>query len=56
MNMGDIRNEEIQVPKEFSDINEALAFRENCGDVYFKAPWSSSGRGLLYTKDLEKGT
>lgn len=54
MNMGDIRNEEIQVPKEFSDINEALAFRENCGDVYFKAPWSSSGRGLLYTKDLEK--
>ena len=49
-----IRNEEIQVPKEFSDINEALAFRENCGDVYFKAPWSSSGRGLLYTKDLEK--
>lgn len=54
LNMKDVSNEQIQIPKEFTDIESALNFWQQHTNVYFKAPWSSSGRGLLYTKDLEK--
>lgn len=52
-NMRDIRSDEILVPREFTDVESALDFWRANDTVFFKAPWSSSGRGLLYTKDLE---
>lgn len=58
LNMKDVINDEIQIPKEFTDVEAALEFwsanRLENREVYFKAPWSSSGRGLQFTKDLEK--
>lgn len=54
LNMGDMRNEEISIPKEFTSLEEAMEYWMEHADVYFKAPWSSSGRGILFTKDLEK--
>lgn len=54
LNMKDICNEEIEIPREFTSVDDALKFWEDKRDVYFKAPWSSSGRGLLYTKELER--
>lgn len=58
LNMKDVINDEIQIPKEFTDVEDALEFwsanRLENREVYFKAPWSSSGRGLQFTKDLEK--
>lgn len=53
LNMEGVRHPEISIPNEFSDVEKALDFWKENGLVYFKAPWSSSGRGLLYTKDLE---
>lgn len=52
-NMKDIRNEEIETPREFTDVETALDFWRANDPVFFKAPWSSSGRGLLYSLDLE---
>ncbi|MDE6340197.1 MAG: hypothetical protein K2K97_10500 [Muribaculaceae bacterium] len=52
-NMKDIMNSEIRTPLEFTDSKSAIRFWQTEGDVFFKAPWSSSGRGLLFTKDLE---
>lgn len=54
MNMEGVKTDEIAIPVEFSDIEDALRFSQNDRPVYFKAPWSSSGRGLLFTKDLER--
>lgn len=58
LNMKDVINDETQIPKEFTDVEDALEFwsanRLENREVYFKAPWSSSGRGLQFTKDLEK--
>lgn len=53
LNMRDVMNPEIRVPMEFTDTESALKFWKEEEDVFFKAPWSSSGRGLLYTKDLQ---
>lgn len=53
LNMEGVRHPEIAIPNEFSDIDNAIDFWNKNNEVYFKAPWSSSGRGLLYTKDLE---
>lgn len=53
LNMKDIISPEIRVPRLFTDTKSALDFWKSEGDVFFKAPWSSSGRGLLYSKDLE---
>lgn len=52
-NMRDIINSEISTPLEFTDTQSSLRFWRSYGNVFFKAPWSSSGRGLLFTKDLE---
>lgn len=54
MNMAEIRNPEIEIPHEFSDPEEALDFWKQQQTVYFKAPWSSSGRGLMFTKGMER--
>ena len=52
-NMKDISNDEIEIPHEFTDVETALDFWRANDPVFFKAPWSSSGRGLLYSQDLE---
>lgn len=42
----------IGEPREFLDTEEAMAaFREE-RDMFFKMPWSSSGRGIIRTDDL----
>lgn len=53
-NMEDVRSPQIDIPREFTTVEEALAFHDSIGDVYYKTPWSSSGRGLLFTKGLER--
>lgn len=40
---------EIPEPVEFSEIGEVMKFRSSRGELYLKDPWSSSGRGVLYT-------
>lgn len=45
---------EIEMPKEFSSVEEAMCEYEMQDALYFKAPWSSSGRGIMLTDDLEK--
>lgn len=50
----DILDEEIEIPVEVFDTETAMAlFRKNRA-MYFKAPWSSSGRGVMLTDDLEE--
>lgn len=44
---------EITLPKEIFSVEEALENYSNLRNLYFKAPWSSSGRGILRTSDLE---
>lgn len=52
--MIDILDQEISLPEEIGDVEEAVdAFIKN-RERYFKAPWSSSGRGILLTDDLEE--
>lgn len=53
-NMEDILNPNIDIPYEFTNVDEALSFYDTHRNVYYKAPWSSSGRGLLYTEGLER--
>lgn len=44
---------EIELPVEITDVETAMkAYTEN-PHRFFKAPWSSSGRGILLTDDLE---
>lgn len=45
------------VPQEFFDVESAWNYylrnkSDGDGEIFFKAPWSSSGRGILFTKDL----
>lgn len=53
-NMSDILNPEIQIPRQLTSVSDALDMWESLGDVYFKAPWSSSGRGIMFTRNLER--
>lgn len=39
--------------EEFFDINSAMYFYGKHPNCYFKAPWSSSGRGIIHCTDLE---
>lgn len=48
-----IRGESIQTPEEILDTESAMQRWSVVGDVYFKAPWSSSGRGVLFTGNVE---
>lgn len=45
---------EIEIPQECRDVEQAMSVFERRGDVYFKAPWSSSGRGIIRTSDLDR--
>lgn len=42
------------LPEEFSSVGDAMNFMRNNPGCYFKAPWSSSGRGIASTGDLEE--
>ena len=41
------------LPTEFTDMADAMEFRRVHPDCFFKAPWSSSGRGILHCAELE---
>lgn len=42
------------LPRLFRDAEAAQVWSKQFGAVFFKAPWSSSGRGILCTEDLEE--
>ena len=44
------------LPVEFTDADEAADWAETHYPAFFKAPWSSSGRGILYTGDIDHST
>lgn len=44
---------DVDTPKEFFNVEEALDFYHSNKECFFKAPWSSSGRGIMYAGDLE---
>lgn len=46
---------EIIPPQEVFSVEDALSFLQNEGEAFFKMPWSSSGRGVIYTKPLSLG-
>ncbi len=41
-------------PKEFFSAEQALDFIDRHGNVCFKAPWSSSGRGVFFTEGFNR--
>lgn len=43
-------------PKEFFSAEQAFDFIDSHGNVCFKAPWSSSGRGVFFTEGLNRST
>lgn len=51
--LADLTADEIEIPKEVFNVDEAMQSYHHNHDLYFKAPWSSSGRGILLTNDLE---
>lgn len=52
--MSPVLDTEIQLPKEMTDPEECVkAFCHN-NYLFFKAPWSSSGRGILSTEGLDE--
>ena len=42
------------IPREFSEVNEALDFYKTNPNCYFKQPWSSGGRGVVATEELDE--
>lgn len=38
---------DVPLPQEFFNVDEAMRFADCHKDVFFKAPWSSSGRGVI---------
>ncbi|MDE5901953.1 MAG: DUF2520 domain-containing protein [Muribaculaceae bacterium] len=46
-------NPPVPLPLEFTSVEEALQWEKTHHPVFFKAPWSSSGRGILYTDGLD---
>lgn len=51
--MSALTSDEIKLPQEIFSVDEAMAAYNSSKNRYFKAPWSSSGRGILLTDDLE---
>lgn len=41
------------MPERFTDTSQALIWLDKNPEAFIKAPWSSSGRGVLRTSDLE---
>ncbi len=46
-------NPPAPLPLEFKSVEEALRWEKKNHPVFFKAPWSSSGRGILFTDGLD---
>ncbi|MDE6577119.1 MAG: hypothetical protein K2K58_02980, partial [Muribaculaceae bacterium] len=46
--------QDIPVAEEFCSTEKALEFCSMKGDVFLKAPWSSSGRGIMRTAGLNE--
>ena len=46
--------DEAETPREFTDAGEAMEYCRQRKRLFFKAPWSSSGRGVVRTADLEE--
>lgn len=44
------------LPKIFTNVEDALNWEAENRPVFFKAPWSSSGRGIIFTQDLDTET
>lgn len=51
---GDVLDAEIEIPVEVYSPESALEMYRKNRAMYFKAPWSSSGRGIMLTDDLEE--
>lgn len=43
----------VTLPLELSDYDNAAAYYHEHPDIFLKAPWSSSGRGVMRTDDLK---
>lgn len=52
--MEDMLDPDIRIPEEVSSTARGLSAFRSERRLYFKAPWSSSGRGILLTDDLEE--
>lgn len=46
-----LRNDDL--PEEFFSVDDALEFFKENPDCFFKAPWSSSGRGVISTSTMK---
>lgn len=44
----------IPIVREFTDAGSALEFYRKTGDVFFKLPWSSSGRGVIRAGSMDE--
>jgi len=45
---------DIAIPICFNDIDSASGYAEKMNNVCFKAPWSSSGRGIIFSGNIPK--
>lgn len=45
---------DIKIPKEFTDVDEAMRFADENSGCYLKMPWSSSGRGVICTAGMSR--
>lgn len=43
---------DVPAPQEFFNMDDALQFADCHKDVFFKAPWSSSGRGVIRSTQM----
>lgn len=53
LNLMNLSRSEIILPQEISNVDDAMALYSENRAIYFKAPWSSSGRGIMLCDDLE---
>ncbi len=51
-NFKDLCHPHIEIPREEFSTNEVMQLSNAQSPLFIKAPWSSSGRGLLFTQDL----
>ncbi len=52
--MSEFVSDEIRIPGELHSVGEAIELYREDRRLFFKAPWSSSGRGIILTDDLEE--
>ncbi len=42
----------LELPCEFTSVESAMEMLRNHGDLYFKLPWSSAGRGVIRASEM----